>query len=583
MNIDKKYFEKGKVLEQTACPSCESSDAFTIFQKSNGSKDAYCFSCEYYEIPLKNGLENDLLNTSFVKNIARETPSTYSTSHSVSTRLEDIEECLAHPIREIQERKLSYSTCEKYGVRVGVDTRDGSTPIYHLYPYYDEEGNVSWFKQRIVETKSFFVVGKGKSYQLFGSNVINHKGNKLFITEGELDCLSVYQALKENSNIDWEPQVVSLPHGSTSAVKSISENLELINGYEQVILVFDQDAPGQEAAKNVCKILAGKVYVAKLSEKDPNAMLMKGKSEDLKWAVLKNARKYQPDGIVNAKDCWDRYKHVQNTPFYPYPTFTPLLNSKLYGAKPGTIITITSGTGMGKTQFLRELKYHYWKTTELKMADIALEEDVGDSIGGLISLHVNKRITLPDVNIPEEEEQKAFRELFDGDRFTFYDYFGGMDDDTLFGKLRYFTSTNHNIIFLDHLSIIVAEYAAQGGERERIDTIMTKLSKLVKETGAIIFLVVHLRKLDSSGKSFELGAVPSLDDLRGSSTLKTASWDIIGMSRNQQHPDPRCANTAELHVLKSRSTGRTGSAGYINFNDTTGRYTQVERPDGYYL
>lgn len=48
------------------------------------------------------------------------------------------------------------------------------------------------------------------------------------------------------------------------------------------------------------------------------------------------------------------------------------------------------------------------------------------------------------------------------------------------------------------------------------------------------------------------------------------------MARNQQHEDKRIANTASLHVLKSRFTGRTGAAGHIYFDDTTGRYISSE-------
>ena len=112
---------------------------------------------------------------------------------------------------------------------------------------------------------------------------------------------------------------------------------------------------------------------------------------------------------------------------------------------------------------------------------------------------------------------------------------------------------------------------------------MTKLAKLVKETGTIIFLVVHLKKSDyGKGKTFEQGAIPSLDDLRGSGAIKQLSWDVIGLSRDQQHPDKRCANTSEIHLLKCRKTGRTGKSGYLYFDDQSGRMIQTECPTGYY-
>ncbi len=569
----------GKVLEQTACPKCDSSDAFTVYEKENGKVDGYCYSCaSYIRDPYKDN-QSAALDASEVEPATRKLGSAPQQYSSSTTKVNSLDEANLHPIREIRERKISHATCEHYGVRVGLDTRDGITPIYHLYPSY-KKGELCGYKQRIVKDKGFAAIGDTKDIDLFGANTIKPQGKKLFITEGEIDCLSLYQVLKEHSTLDYyEPAVVSLPHGAQTAAKSIARNMEIIDGYEQIILCFDRDAAGKAAATEVCKLLAGKVYVAKLSEKDPNDMLLKGKGIDLKWAVLTNAKKYQPDGILAGEDCWERYKHTAATESYPYPTTMSGLNEKTYGVRPGTVVTVTSGSGCGKTQFLRELKYHYLHTTDFKIADIALEEDIGDTIGGMLSLHLNKRINLPDVKVSEDEEKKAFDEVFGSGRITLYDYFGGMDDDNLFSKLRYFISTGHKFIFLDHLSIIVSEYASEGGERERIDTIMTKLAKLVKETGAIIFLVVHLKKSDH--RPFEEGTIPSLDDLRGSGAIKQLSWDVIALSRNQQHEDIYCANTTELTVLKCRFTGRTGSCGFMHFDDSSGRMIQVDMPPNY--
>jgi len=583
----------GKAIETNLpCPNpeCGSSDAYTIYQSDDGKgHNAYCYSCtKWFSDPYRDHDQNSTssvesnIRTSLVKEnkplgTSRATQS--KDEYSVGSK----EECLAHSIHSLKHRGITQATCEKYGVRTGVDTRNGVAPIYSLFPCH-RNGDLVGFKQKFYDgrTQSYTSIGDCKNLDLFGANVIPQKGKKLFITEGELDCLALYQALKQNSNISWEPAVVSLPTGAGNAAKSIALNMELIDGFDEIILCFDRDAAGNEASTKVCKILAGKVYVAQFPLKDANEMLLAGRENDLKWAVLTNARKYQPDGIVNGADCWERYKSTNESECYPYPQTMPGLNEKLYGARPGSLIAVTSGTGMGKSQFLRELKYHFLQTTTLKMADIALEEDVGDTIGGMLSLHLNKRITLPDVNVSEAEEQRAFEEVYGTGRFTLYDYFGGMDDESLFSKLRYFAATGHKLFFLDHLSIIVSEYAADGGERERIDTIMTKLAKFVKETGVIIFLVIHLKKPEGTRKSFEEGAVPSLDDLRGSGTLKQLIWDGIGLSRNQQHSDPFCRNITELTVLKCRLTGRTGKAGYLHFNDHTGRMVAVEPPPNYY-
>lgn len=589
MDYNYKTRNKGKVREQTKCPNCPSSDAFTVYDHDDGTQDGYCFSCAYYtRTPYGSDLDPTQTDTQVTKDssstVRLSTPHTIDTTspHPVRAMQVGLEDGSTHPILSIPNRMISQSTAERYNVRTGVSQQDGETPIYLLFPRYKDNEQVGW-KTRLLQQKDFISSG-GSNVQLFGQQTIKPSGKKLWITEGELDCLSLYQVLKEGSTIrDWEPSVASLPDGASCAAASISRVLDVIDQYEEIILVFDNDSAGRTARDECCKVLAGKVSYVDLPLKDANEMLMAGRGTELKWLCLTGARKYQPDGIVNAKDLWDRLQDKRASKGFAYPSTMPVLNQKTMGARPGSIITVTSGTGMGKSQFLRELLYHFYTTTDEKIAGMFLEEDVSDTMTSLLSLHLNKRIHLPNVQTTIEEQREGFDYLFNSGRISFYDYFGGMDDSNLLSKLRYFAITGHRFIFLDHLSIVVSEFASQGGERERIDTLMTKLAKFVKEFDIILFLVVHLRKTDNSNqKSFEEGLRPSLDDLRGSGSLKQLSWDVIGLSRNQQHEDPYCANTTEVCVLKSRFTGRTGVADYLHFDNTTGRLFGVPKPVDYH-
>ena len=564
-----------RIVEQTNCPNCSSSDAFTIYEKA-GKIDGHCFSCEHYSADPYGELEVKVA-------IPASRPKKAKTK-VIGNRVE-LDEGIQYPIPSggIPSRKLSRQTCEHYGVRVGVSAEDGVTPLFSLFPQYRSASITGW---KTIDNHKNIVSTGGKNVDPFGLNTIKPKGKKLWITEGEYDAMSIFQAIKETSTLDgWQPDVISIPNGVASASNSLASCYDKLIAYDEIIICFDNDEPGIAAREEICKMFAGKSnYVVIPSPyKDASDMLQAGKVNELKWLCLSNYNKYQPDGIVNAKDLKAEYFNDAPEVFYPFPATMPIVNQKLYGAWPGSIITLTSGTGCGKTQTMKELLYHYYQTTDEKIGGVFLEEDKMETLEGLIALDVNKRISLPDVQISKKEEEASYDRLFGSGRITLYDHFGGLNDSNLISKLRYLAITGHSFIFLDHLSIIVSEFAAEGGERERIDTLMTQLAKFVKEFNVILFLVVHLKKSTESGKSFEEGARPTLDDLRGSSTLKQLSWVVLGLTRNQQHPDQDCKNVIEICVLKSRKTGRTGISDYLNFDERTGRLYNISKPDNFII
>jgi len=261
-----------------------------------------------------------------------------------------LDECLSFPIRALHDRGITKETCEHFDVRVALSPTDGHTITHHYYPR-TKKNKLSSFKKRIVSTKDFRSVGDGQGVELFGQSVCKPNGKKLFITEGECDALALYQTLRLHSSMDWNPAVVSLSNGSASASKDISENFDFVQTYDEIILCFDQDDPGQAAVDDVCPLLAGKVYIAKFSEKDANDMVLKGKSHELYWDVMKHARAYMPDNIINYGECWDRFKHGKNKVCYPYPESWTDINAKTYGTRLGSLVTITSGSGMGGLTF----------------------------------------------------------------------------------------------------------------------------------------------------------------------------------------------------------------------------------------
>ena len=59
--------------------------------------------------------------------------------------------------------------------------------------------------------------------------------------------------------------MVSLPHGAASAQKDIKKQIPLLQGYEKVVLFFDNDDAGRRATELAAQVLpTGKVFIARM-------------------------------------------------------------------------------------------------------------------------------------------------------------------------------------------------------------------------------------------------------------------------------------------------------------------------------
>lgn len=515
-------------LYHESCPKCGSSDACGVF--SDGHR--FCYSCNTYFRP-DGSVKSEGVRVS--------------------------KDCI--PLGELEEvsltkRCISKDTCSKFKY---------FSTVYKGKPcqvacYYDDSGNLVGQKLRFPD-KSFAVLGS-ISNRLYGSQLWA-SGKKIVITEGEIDCLTVSQ-LQGNK---WP--VVSIPNGAQGAKKAIEANLEYLENFEEVILMFDMDDPGRKASEECAKILpAGKAYIANLPCKDPNECLSEGKGPEVLQAVW-NAKPYRPDGIVSGTDLYEKcvtdIDDLKDSVEYPWVA----LQNKTKGVRHGELYVFTSGSGMGKSTILRELEYYFGVQRGELCGIVALEESTRKTGMELMSIHLNKRLILDPEGADEDERGRAFNETIGNGKFFLYDHFGSLDSGNLLSKLRYMiVSLGCKRIFLDHISIVVSGMDADedGGERKAIDKLMTNLRSLVEETGATMFVVSHLKRPEKKGH--EEGAQVSLSQLRGSGAIAQLSDMVIGLERNQQGDNP---NVLTLRVLKNRFCGLTGISGYLEYDPETGR------------
>jgi len=459
-------------------------------------------------------------------------------------------------------RHIDAATCQKYRYLVsGTD---------QLATYFNRSGLPIAQKVRS-QGKKFSWLGNPREAVLFGQQLWREGGRRVVITEGEIDTLSVAQAF----SLRWP--VVSVLNGASGARRDLAKHIEWLESYDQVVLVFDQDKPGQEAAAECAELFTpGKCLIAQLPLKDANEMLVAGRSGEIVSACWE-AKAYRPDGIVSGTELIDRVLQPP-PPSIPYPW--PSVDIYLRGMRLGEITTWCGGTGAGKSQLVREITYHLHQMGE-RVGVIALEESVQRAGLQQVSLQMETRLHDPAVRerIPDEEIRAAAASVLD-DRIYFYDHFGSVEASALLPKIRYMVKAlKVRWIILDHISILVSGMATEGDERKRIDELMTRLRTLVEELRIGMHLVSHLRK--SGGTPFEEGGRISMDDLRGSSTIKQVSDNIIGAERHQQAEDGTERDTTTLRVLKNRLFGDTGIATRVTYSKRTGRTVEAAAAGGF--
>jgi len=538
------YLVQGKL----PCPKCTSSDGYHLYSNGWGK----CFACDA-------NVPEDVTQLSI-----KDAP-------KVSGLIQKGEHA------SLNKRKINADTCALWDYTKA--EYNGTT--VQVANYKNLTGQTIAQKIRF-PNKEFKFLGDTQNIPLYGQWLWKDGGKMVTLVEGELDALSASQC-QDNK---WA--VVSVPNGCQGAVKAVKNNLEWLLKFEKVVIMFDQDEVGQEAARKVAELLPPrKAKIASLPLKDASEMLMAGRSKDLINAMWQ-ASTYTPAGIVSGSELRKRLEERPEVICYPWPSFMQGMNQKTYGIRLGELDVFTSGSGMGKTTLIKQFQHHFMQTTDLNQALIHLEEPLEDTAEGIIGIHIGKRLNLPDVReyVADEDYWKGFDETFgavdaDGNsRLNVYDAFGSLDETDLYNKVRYFaTGLGCKVIWIDHLSILVSDLGSESqDERRAIDSIMHNLKLLTQELGVYIGLISHLKKAPQ-GRSFEEGYVPSSDDLRGSGSIKQLSNNVYAISRNQQEEDDRARNTSLLTVLKCRYTGRTGKADYLYFDEHTGRMVIGQDPD----
>jgi len=525
------------------CPKCNSSDAFAI----NDNGWGHCFSCGSNIPPENSGITAEVIpmrgRVSSPKQRSSDTEAYNASQGLIYTDLRD--------------RKLNYHTCEVYGVGLRGDDI--------VFPYNRNQAA----KIRNQSEKKFKIEGQWSAgTDLFGQDKFPSGGKTIIVTEGEFDAMSAYQMLTAS-----KVACVSVRNGAQSALKDCEANYEYLDSFDHVVFHFDSDQPGLEAQSQCAELFSHKAscVVAVNGLKDASDFLQNNRSAEYINAVRK-AERWTPDGIVAGSNLYEEVMRPVQKSDVDYPFGG--LNKLTYGLRKEELVTVTAGSGLGKSQFLREVIWHIIQNTTANIGMMFLEESTRKTGLSLMSLAANKPLHLPDTLATQQEKDDAFNQTLGTDRLYLFDHFGSSNVDNIISRVRYLAKVARcDYVFVDHISIIVSAQS-NGDERKAIDEIMTKLRMLVQETGISLIVVSHLKRPESRGH--EEGAATSLAQLRGSGSIAQLSDMVIGLERNGQADDLVERNTTYVRVLKNRFCGTTGKACALLYSADTGRMKEID-------
>lgn len=439
---------------------------------------------------------------------------------------------------EIPERGIRKEVLEKFGVKTALSERDGVTPVAVYFPSYNQKGKITgYMRQDLTKGKDedghWLAVGSVSiSNKLFGQNIAEgakRKRDNLITTEGQWDCLSVYQAsidsVKGTKFEGLEPLVTSIPLGTGNAVEALLHNKEYVESHDKLSIFFDDDyctpaelkkgiLKGHEAREAVANAFVGAglqlfTYYTDEGMKDANDYLQAGRSGDLAKVVQFQRRAYSAEKIVKACDI-SLEDLIEPREEGVYVKSFPKLMDKIHGFRLRELVLLTSPSGVGKSTVCSIFASAFLEEG-YKLGMIYLEETNKETMQRLIAskLKVNY---LQFKNKPlsvatKEQIAKARDEIVNNDQLVMLGHFGSLPISELMSKIKHMHLVEGcRFILLDHLSMVISG-SVVSDERKELDIVMTELAAFCAANDVCVIAVSHINR--SAAEQFK---APKLKD-----------------------------------------------------------------------
>lgn len=538
--------ESKEIFKCFGCGKSGDAIAFLIDHEKIGYQDAIKWLADKYRIKVEEERTKD-----FVKPVQR------------------LEKLSGKALQFFErERKISNNTLLRFGI----------TESKEFMPQHKKEVPVICFNYfRDGELVNIKFRGPEKSFKLSQDaelifyNLDAIKGqNECVIVEGEIDCLSMYEAGIYNA--------VSVPNGAGQGnlrLTYLDNCYQYFAGMDRVIIATDNDVPGIKLKEELCRRIGiDKCLFVIYPEgcKDANDVLVKHGKDALK-EMVNSACEFPISGLVQFRDI-----EVEADEYFEqgYPVGMRAHISdfdQLLTFYPGQLTVVTGIPGSGKSEFVDYImssltKFHNWS-----WGICSFETPPTFHMTRLAEKFTGKAFDFrkdPNHRMDLNEWDKAKKQI--KQYFHFINL--SMVDVTMDGLLKkaeeLVKRKGINGLLFDPWNCIEHKYGEES-ETKYVLTCLNKLINFLDRYKVHCFLVAHPTKLQKDKKTGKY-EVPTLYNISGSAHFFNRTHNGISVWRDFQN------NLTDVYVQKVKYSW-LGKIGFASFRYNT--YTrQYEMPDG---
>lgn len=435
------------------------------------------------------------------------------------------------------------------------------------FPVLDDDGKVGNIKYRGAPEKEFRQ-SKNPMPGFFGRQFLKDGSGSVFITEGEIDAMSLGQC-------GFSP-AISVPNGAlqnptkieTTKFTYLDHDIELLAPYDRVYLITDGDQPGINLRLELAQRLGReRCYTTTYPDgcKDANDVLMKH-GIDAVTELVALARPIPIEGLGSYTDTIDEaWADVQGGRDHGFSTgFAELDN--LWRVRPSELTTISGIPTHGKSEFVDQLMINLMKYEGQRFAVASLESTEGRHTNKLISKLTGESVYQTDrhpcIDRAEWEGYHAYlAENIFPLRFT--DVTPTVDIIIDLAKIAQIRHGINGLIIDPYTNLV---QPAGRDDRQLVGDNLGKLERFSKQSGLYIWVVAHPTKMwkDDNGDF----AVPEGYNISGSANWMDKSDNILVVYRPATDPGTR------IYVRKNKLMGYRGHMS-LSFDLESGTYSDT--------